>query len=265
MLKMRYYKFGLIVLLMTVCFCNEAKENDNFDGINPKHVTPIPLKQYDTIYLTFDDGPQKGTAECLELCKKLKVKATFFIISNQIRGPKTKEIMYNMRKAYPEILVANHSTNHANGHYRNFYHHPEYAANDFFMAHDKLALKYKIIRLPGNSAWVTADSIKASSLVKPVCKLLDSAKFNVLGWDVEWDFNHRTQFPIQSPKMLFKEVDSAIIKGRSHTKHNLVILTHDRMFRDSSHLDSLAKFIKLLKKDSRFVFETLNNYPGLYK
>ena len=38
------------------------------------------------IYLTFDDGPSIITSKVLDILKKNEVKATFFIIGNQITG-----------------------------------------------------------------------------------------------------------------------------------------------------------------------------------
>jgi len=81
-----------------------------------------------------------------------------------------------------------------------FYEHPQMALEDFMQAQQTLSVPYKIIRLPGNSAWVQKDTIKASNLVKPVCALLDSAGYNIIGWDVEWSFNHKTAYPVQKPE-----------------------------------------------------------------
>ncbi|MBC7722216.1 MAG: polysaccharide deacetylase, partial [Pedobacter sp.] len=92
---------------------------------------------------------------------------------------------------------------------------------------------------------------------------LDSAGYNVIGWDVEWDFNHKTANPVQSPQRLINIVDSAFAKEHLHTKNHLVILSHDRMFRNQNYTDSLAKFITLLKQNPRNVFETVDHYPGV--
>lgn len=61
-----------------------------------------------TLALTFDDGPGSGTARILDVLKKYKVKATFFVVGKQM-------------KAYPTLakrivdeghLLANHSYTH---------------------------------------------------------------------------------------------------------------------------------------------------------
>ena len=43
-------------------------------------------KKKRVIYLTFDDGPSKITNKVLDILKENQVKATFFIIGNQING-----------------------------------------------------------------------------------------------------------------------------------------------------------------------------------
>jgi peptidoglycan/xylan/chitin deacetylase (PgdA/CDA1 family) len=218
-------------------------------------------KQY--IYLTFDDGPQNGTEACLELCKKLNVKATFFMVGKHADGGHLKEIVKNIRESYPQILLANHSTTHANGKYRFFYHHPSLALNDFLLAQKTLDVPYKIIRLPGNSAWINSGNYKASGLVKPICSLLDSCRYSTIGWDAEWRFSHKSGKPIQRPQTLANQVDSAFKRNHTHTQNHLVILSHDRMFKQPNYLDSLSKFIQILKKNPKNVFETVDHYPTL--
>ncbi len=241
-----------------------VKKDEKIVGINKFYSTPFiydSTKKY--IYLTFDDGPQHGTVSCFELCKKLGVKATFFMVGNHANNANLLQVVKNIKDAYPLVLLANHSSTHANGHYKFFYQHPTMAEQDFYNTQKKLAIPYKIIRLPGNSAWVTKNGIKASNLVKPVCKLLDSSGYNILGWDAEWRFNHKTANPIQNPYKMANEVDSAMAKNKTYTKNNIVILTHDRMFRNPNYLDSLAKFIIQLKQNPTYVFETMDHYPGL--
>ena len=59
------------------------------------------------------------------------------------------------------------------------------------------------------------------------------------------------------------EVDSALDRNKVHIKNNVVILTHDRMFRNPNYLDSLAKFIIQLKQNPNYVFETMDHYPEI--
>jgi len=223
---------------------------------------------YDTtkkyIYLTFDDGPQNGTDICLNICKELGTKATFFMVGEHACSPKTNHLVDTIRGAYPFFLLANHSFTHANGQYHKFYNHPNTAAEDFFETQQKLRVPFPIIRLPGNSAWVCKGDIKASGLVKPVCRLLDNAGYNVIGWDAEWEFTHDKHcFPRQSVTKMVATVAKCFEKMEMHTKNHLVILSHDRMFQHQPYSDSLYNFIKALKQNPNYVFETVDHYPGL--
>ncbi|MEG2983329.1 MAG: polysaccharide deacetylase family protein [Peptostreptococcaceae bacterium] len=55
-----------------------------------------------TIYLTFDDGPNKNTTEILDLLKKYNMKATFFLLEDRIN-------------AYPEIVMRIFNEGHSIG------------------------------------------------------------------------------------------------------------------------------------------------------
>lgn len=214
------------------------------------------------VYLTFDDGPHGGTKECLELCKKLGIKATFFMVGRHANDKWGKQLVHEIKQSYPQILLANHSYTHANEKYKYFYQHPDMATQDFYKAQDSLHVPYKIIRLPGNSAWVRKGEIKAHPLVKPVCEKLDSAGYNVIGWDVEWNFTRGQSFPVQTPAKVASEVFYAA-QNHSHVGKHVMILSHDRMFRTPAYADSLAKFIGIIKQNPNFVFETVDNYTNL--
>ena len=269
-----YLPYALSVLLVLTSCSDNGQTTKPISVISQQNKLQKPANQFDWkpvkydstkeyIYLTFDDGPQNGTMACLELCKKLNVKATFFMVGEHANDEHLKQIVAAVKSSYPQILLANHSTTHASNHYYFFYHHPEMAAEDFYKAQQTLAVPYKIIRLPGNSAWVINTITKASGLVKPVCHLLDSSGYNVIGWDVEWSFNHKTAYPVQQPSKIASQVDSALAKGHVHTKNHIVILSHDRMFRKENYTDSLAKFITILKQNPKYVFETIDHYPGM--
>lgn len=225
-----------------------------------KPFTYDSTKKY--IYLTFDDGPMGGTKECLEVCKQMGIKATFFMVGRHGSDKYGKIQVKEIKDHYPQILLANHSYTHANEHYKFFYEHPAMAEQDFYKAQDTLHVPYKIIRLPGNSAWVRKGENKSSHLVNAVCKRLDSAGYNVIGWDVEWNFSRGQSFPVQSPAKIAGEVNYAAL-GHSHTPNHVMILTHDRMFRTPNYKDSLIKFITILKQDPHYVFETVDHYPNL--
>ncbi len=231
-------------------------------------IEPIVIdsnKRY--LFITFDDGPQPpGTSNCFDVFKSLGIKATFFMIAEHNDSKERKDLVDSIRSSYPQYLLANHSSTHAfNDHYQFFYHHPEQAAPDFFAAQSKLNIMFKIARLPGNSAWVRQGEVKGSPLVKPVCALLDSAGYNVIGWDEEWGFKTHDgySYPVQSAETMAREIGNDFAQHHSHTRYTLVWLAHDRMFGRENYRDSLYKCLSILKKDPRYVFETIDHYPGI--
>ena len=229
-----------------------------------QHFIPIVTdtsKKY--IYLTFDDGPQHGTVACFDLCKKLGIKSTFFMVGLHASSPNLRNIVKEIKENYPQTLLANHSLSHANNKYHSFYHHEYSAMADLFLAQKVLKVPFNIIRLPGSNSWVIDDKIKAEPLALPVCKLMDSCGYNILGWDLEWDFNHTNANPVQSADKMIEYVYSKFAKEKLLTKNHLVILTHDRMFRNPNYTDSLSKFISILQKDTNYIFETVDHYPRL--
>lgn len=215
------------------------------------------------IYLSFDDGPLKGTVNCIDICLNEKIPATFFEVGfHQGKSAYTRKLYRRILRNDSMFVLANHSYSHAYSEYLYFYHNPKMAFNDFLRAKKKLGLKNNIVRLPGNNAWNTAHVKYASNLVKPLVNKLDSAKFNIIGWDVEWKFNQYGR-PLHSPQYVFKMIDSAFIKHETRTNNHLVLLMHDYMFSNSIDSNKLVKMIRMLKANPNYELRKLSQYPGL--
>jgi peptidoglycan/xylan/chitin deacetylase (PgdA/CDA1 family) len=217
------------------------------------------------VYLSFDDGPLFGTSACISVCEDEAVKATFFQIGlHQSRSNWGKKL-YNRILSRPDLfLLSNHSFSHTYGRYVQFYKQPDSALADFMHAADVLKTNNNIVRLPGNNGWRT-DSIQFSSkMVRPLINKLDSAGFNVVGWDLEWNYTKNGR-PVQSATYMAKMVDSMFALKAYKTKNHLVVLMHDHMFKNESDSVQLVQFIQLLKYNNRYQFATLNQYPGLKK
>jgi peptidoglycan-N-acetylglucosamine deacetylase len=223
--------------------------------------------EYDTskkyIYLTFDDGPQHGTVACFDLCKKLQVKSTFFMVGLHASSENLRNIVREIDNAYPQTLLANHSSSHAKNKYQSFYLHDSAAVEDLLLAQKVLKVPFKIVRLPGSNSWLIKDRNRPEPLAKNVCKRMDTTGFNIIGWDMEWNFSPITANPVQSADEMIDRVKLKLEHNHLYTNKHLVILMHDRMFRNSNYADSLNKFISTLQKDSNYVFETVDHYPGL--
>jgi len=229
--------------------------------------TPIQsdsLAKY--VYLSFDDGPLPGTGNCVAICERQQVAATFFEVAfHQSRNSFGRNLYKKISSNKALFEIANHSYSHAfYGDYINYYHQADSALQDFLKAEKILQTNNNITRLPGNNAWNTAEIKRASGLVRPLVKKMDSVGLNVVGWDMEWRFN-KSGRPIDAPEKIAAFADSLFLHNKTKTKNHLVILMHDHEFRASADSAKLATMIALLKRNPHYQFRKLTSYPGLKK
>jgi hypothetical protein len=125
---------------------------------------PAAKKKRKTIYLTFDDGPCKGSKTVFSILKQEQIPATLFIIGEHVYGSKTQLAIYDSLKESHLIEIANHSYTHAfeNKFYK-FYSVPDSATKDFERCADSLHFSNNIIRTPGRNIWRT-ENIKSTDL-----------------------------------------------------------------------------------------------------
>ena len=223
-------------------------------------------KKKKTIYLTFDDGPCKGSKTVFCILKQENIPATLFIIGEHVYGSKTQSAIYDSLKESSLIEIANHSYTHAfeNKFYK-FYNAPDSATKDFKRCADSLRFSNNIVRTPGRNIWrtenVNSTDLKASSAA---ADSLQSKGFIAVGWDVEWHFN-ATQSLVENDSEMLRNIDSAFARNETKTKNHLVLLTHDRTFAKPEDSEKLHRFIAALKVKDEYDFEMVSKYPGLTK
>ena len=242
-----------------------SEKKDTVKVATIKHPAVINDTTLKYVYLTFDDGPDAGTMNCYNVCRSTGVKATFFLVGAHANHKHGKLILDTMKKDMRHFLFANHSYTHAAyNSYQSFYSKPDKALEDFLRVHDSLKFEVPIARFPGNNVWQIENTTRATKLTRPLSRLMDSIGYNVLGWDVEWKFNRKNE-PIQSAELMAKEVIDAVEKKTSVVKNHVVLLAHDRMFKEEKFRDSLAKMISIIQTQKGYIFETANQYPKLKK
>lgn len=258
------------LVLFSACGGGETKDN-KADSTKPAASTkPVPgaAIPYDSsklyVYLTWDDAPQPpGTIDCKRIFESEGVKATFFVVGMNQFGRERAKIIDTLRNSYPQFLVANHSYSHGfKNNYKKFYSMPDSAVQDFQKAESEMLVPVKIIRLPGNNSWVLKNEVKGPKSTLNVCNKLDSLGYNVIGWDIEWQFKGGNT-PVQGADQMVAEVNKKFENYYSNVENNIVILAHDRMFEKPQYQDSLRKFISTLKQNPKIVFETIDHYPGI--
>jgi len=274
--SIKKYLFALSsILILVISACNNGKDekiasDSSKSQLATKMVPGTPIK-YDSskryIYLTWDDSPQPpGTTICKRIFEEEGIKATFFAVGmHHDIEPRRKRIIDSIRNAYPQFLLANHSYTHAfRDNYNFFYKHVDSAIGDFLRAERAMNIPVKIIRLPGRNSWASNGEIRGPKTSELVAKRLDSLGYKIIGWDIEWQFIKGTT-PKQSPTELVNLINSKFESEYTQEANAIVILAHDRMFQKGAHIDSLKRFIQLLKEDKRNVFETIDHYPSVQR
>ena len=227
----------------------------------------IPVKKKrKTIYLTFDDGPDKGTKVVYNILKQEEIPATMFLIGEHVYDSRTQQNMFDSLKACNYFELANHSYSHAfKNRFKTFYSMPDSVVHDFTRSADSLHYTTSIVRTPGRNIWRTATvnstDIKASVTA---ADSLYSKGYTAVGWDVEWHFNDAQKL-VQTDSQMINIIDSAFAKNQTKTLDHLVLLAHDRTFKTPDDSVSLHNFIQHLKKKNEYEFAVISQYPGIIK
>lgn len=259
--------------LITVAFtaCNYSKTKTPFSSFSPpvadsfSKQNPLPAKKTKkTIYLTFDDGPNKGTKKVMDIVNDEEVPVTVFVIGEHVYGSKAQGIIFDSLLCNRFFEIANHSYTHAfHNKFSKFYAVPDTVVKDFIRCADSLNLTTHIIRTPGRNIWRTKNT--SSTDIKESEAAADSLRqhsFAVLGWDLEWHFDNKLNLKNTSDDMI-NQIDSIFIKGKTKTPNHLVLLAHDQVYEKSRDSGELHQFIKKLKAKNDYYFETVSKYPGL--
>jgi len=231
-------------------------------------VTATPVKQVvkkkkRTIYLTFDDGPNRGTEKVMDIINAEQIPASMFIIGEHVYGSKEQTAIYDSLLNNRLFELANHSYTHAfHNNYQRYYSNPDSVVSDFTRCRDSLHLNSNIVRTPGRNTWRT-ETVNSTDLRNTIAAAdsLYSNGYKAIGWDLEWHFTN-DQHIVQSDSMLVKQVDSVFIHNRTKTPGQLVLLAHDRAFYSSADSASLHRFIIRMKETDEYDFETVSKYPG---
>ncbi|MBW8522790.1 polysaccharide deacetylase family protein [Chryseobacterium chendengshani] len=227
--------------------------------INDKNI----ISDRRVIYLTFDDGPNRGTENLLKILHKRNVCATAFLVGQHATGSQKQKDDLELLRKDSLIELANHSYTHAHNKYTDFYKNSAIVIHDFDTAIDSLKLKNKIARTPGRNIWrlnnITSTDIKTSN---EAANNLYSAGYKIIGWDLEWKPTNKMGLK-GNHQIMLKKVDSIFFNDLEKTSRHLVFLTHDQYLTDEDSVNELELFIEKLQKTNRFVFRKISEYPRI--
>jgi peptidoglycan-N-acetylglucosamine deacetylase len=214
------------------------------------------------IYLTFDDGPLKGSENVFDAIAREQININVFVVGSRLKSsPKMKEY-FELYRNNPYIEIGNHSYSHAHDSYRLFYAMPGLTYQDFMYNANILGLKNRLARLPGRNMWrlkgKSIDDVKSGA---KAADLLFKNGYSVFGWDVEWRHDSKTGAPVQTVDDMLFLIDKMFANNKTVTPNHLVILCHDEMFRTSWEESRLKQLIEKLKARKNIRFEHLSNYP----
>jgi len=241
----------------------QPKAAKNVPDLKPSNHVNIDDPDKRTIYLTFDDGPNRGTENLIKILNKHNIYATSFIVGRHINSSKKQKVDYENLQKDSLIEIANHSYNHAANKYAKFYQNPEKVVHDFKIVRDSLKLLNPIARTPGRNIWringINVTDIKASKIA---ADQLQNAGFKLVGWDLEWRGNSEMKLKNNHQEML-KKVDSIFFNDLEKTPRHLVLLTHDQYLYDENSVKELDLFIQKLQESNRFIFKKISDYPKI--
>jgi len=223
-----------------------------------------------SVYLTFDDGPLNGTQNVISILEESGIDATMFMIGKHVERNSYRKKLFKRAVDDDNILVANHTYSHANGHYRRFYSDEYNVVQDLQKMDRKLSyydpLHYqKICRLAGRNVFRLPDIYKNDPAIRRSVeyRCYDALKdngFKIFGWDYQWDYNPRNGKLYKSPRQIVKIMNRLIQKGRTKKPNKLILLMHDFTFKSRFGGDEkLRTLISLLERDG-WSFETLQSY-----
>lgn len=213
---------------------NVVQAKEKTAPASPGAVTESAVKaEQKKVYLTFDDGPGTQTSKILDVLKKEKVKATFFVTG--------KEDVYS-KKIYKRIVREGHTLGmHSYSHiYGNIYN----SAEDFRKDVEKqYKLLYKVTgvypefyRFPGGSG---TKEMKVS--IQELIPILEQKNLSYLDWNV-------ISPEAKNAKVTKKQMVSGILEGVSAYDTSIVLL-YDVADKPMT-AKALSAIIKELKKEN---------------
>ncbi len=228
------------------------------------HTKPPAKKKKKRIYLTFDDGPNRGTNKVLHIMQEEEVPVTFFIVGEHVFASVGQRQTWDSLSMAANIELCNHSYSHAHNHYARYYNHPDSVVQDFKRSQDSLQFSNTICRTPGRNAW-RVDTLQFTDLKKSRVAVdsLQAAGFTIIGWDLEWEYTHKDLCLVNTAEDMLRQIDSVFAHGKTRSPECLVLLAHDQVYADADDSSELHYFIKKLKMNDDYELELVSHYPGI--
>ena len=242
-MRKKILAYIIAVLTITTCMIQLIPRQNNIFKIASQgegesgFLTNNNLNQK-KVYLTFDDGPSDHTDEILDILKKNKVRATFFVVGKETEHAK---------KMYRRIILEGHTLGmHSYSHnYDQIYASVGAFSKDLMKLqkylYDLTEVKSYIYRFPGGSSNHCAGDIK------PYIRYVNQKGILYFDWNA---LNADAEGPRKNAQQL---ADYAIKTAQG--KEMVVMLMHDTYGKEET-VKALPTIIKYFK-DNGYEFRTL--------
>ncbi|WP_097026380.1 polysaccharide deacetylase family protein [Clostridium peptidivorans] len=201
------------------------------------------IEKYKIIYLTFDDGPTHTTNDVLDVLEKFDVKATFFLIGNQIKG--NEDIVKRINNEGHTIGL--HTYTHK---FKKIYSTQEAFISEINKTKEEvkrnIGKDINIIRFPWGS--------RMRHLTPFLLDELHSKNYKIYDWNIDSKDGIRPKAP---PYKLFQKVT----KGYKNV--NPVILLMHCSSKNRNTYKALPQIIKFYK-DKGYEFRAIDNETPEY-
>ena len=277
-IRFRIDIFFLSALLLLAASCTQKQKETKEEKTVPdstiikqqqKRIADSLAKlviQKKKIYLTFDDGPNDGTMNVLNAVKEDSIPVSFFVVGKHVFDSPQQSAIWKELQADSAIELCNHSYTHALNHYSKYYQHPGAVVKDIERNQDSLDFDSRVVRMPGRNAWridlINRTDIKES---KVAIDAVHNAGFAVMGWDVEWMFDHKTLSLITDTELLLRRIENMLEAEKTKTPGHLVLLAHDQAFQTHESVVQLHYLFQHLKNNPEYELVLAGNYPGVKK
>lgn len=273
-----YYLLATFIVLILVS-CSQRKDEEEEQPPVVKKTTPdstsirqklradsivVANSHKKKIYITFDDGPNAGTMNVLNAVIEEQVPVSFFVVAKHVYDSREQGLTWEKLKNTAGIEICNHSYSHAANRYSRFYEDPQKVIADFVRSRDSLHFQNRVARMPGRNAW-RIDSVRHTD-VKQSRLTIDSvalAGFSIMGWDVEWGFDHQSFVPDADTSLMFRRIENLLRDEATRTPGHLVILAHDQAFRTEEDVQLLKAVLYSLKNNPEYELVLASKYPGV--
>jgi len=189
------------------------------------------------IYLTFDDGPSVMTDKVLDILQQNNVKATFFLIGNQIKGYEDM-----VKRIYTQgHSIGLHTYTHT---YNKIYSSRKGFISEMLKSQSEISsiigVKPTTIRFPSGSS---------KHLTKAFLEELHGYNFKVYDWNAVMSDGVNCNTP---PDKLYREATKTTVR-----EHPIILLMHcDYMHKNTCK--ALPRVIKFYK-DNGYEFKVIND------